>query len=626
MQAYQIIPVHQLQPVPTQAAGGRFARIVARAEACIERIGELIDQGYTCCSATSFGKDSSVVLVLMLEAIRRRVDAGGYVPPAFVTNANTGTENPAMDTYAEAMITELEMYCARHSLPITVVKVQPSITSSFAYGTIGRGKLPVFAGASRSCSVDWKLRPQQKAIKQLLSTLQSPGELVTFVGTRLSESAAREANMRSRGEEEAGRLVINDHGSYNCSIIADWEMEEVWEFLMACDAKRGGPYRTYVDNFDWCLELYKEANEGVCAIITGDGGNKAACGSRFGCATCTVTGERDKSMEAMIASAPEKHGHMEGINAFRNHLINTRWDMGRRDWIGRTHSEANYINVTGTAYSAEMRRELLRYLLTLDVLEEERAEEHDAMMFRGELDATDSNETLRGTTFQFITPKNLLAIDFAWSLSYGFDHAFPALTEWYEIRVLGKRYPIKAVTPVEKGSIPEQRWFKFESWQSPALEMGLQDAYLEATNKDRYPGRPAMRTIRDRYAGKERSIVYYEEADEMEIDSAEAMCLVDDFDEAFYELAKSLDPIDSAKFYLNKGVVKLARGKAADYDEMARRAQFWRRMQRDLGGTDLRSYIRHQSISNAEHEAILESLRAEAAEVDVPNGTMDMFA
>lgn len=626
MQAIQIIPVREFQPVPVPATAGRFGRIVARAETCIERIGELIDQGYTCSSATSFGKDSTVVLVLMLEAIRRRVEAGVYVPPAFVTNANTGTENPAMDTYAEAMITELEMYCARHSLPVTVIKVQPSMTSSFAYATIGRGKLPVFAGASRSCSVDWKLRPQQKALKQLLSTLQNPGELVTFVGTRLSESASREASMRSRGEGVAGQLVINDQGSFNCSIIADWEMEEVWEFLMACEAKRGGPYRTFVDNFDWCLELYKEANEGMCAIITGDGGNKAACGSRFGCAWCTVTGERDKSMEAMISSAPEKHGHMEGINAFRNHLIKTRWDMDRRDWIGRTHSEANYINVTGTAYSAEMRRELLRYLLTLDVLEEERAEEHDAKMFRGELEMTDSNETLRGTTFQFITPKNLLAIDFAWSLSYGFDHAFPALTEWYEIRVLGKRYPIPDITPVEKGVIPEQRWFKFEAWQSPAQEMGLQDAYLEATNKDRYPGRPPMRTIRDRFEGKERSIVYYEEADEMDIDSAEAMCFVDDFDEGFFELAKTLAPTDSAKFYLNRGIVKLARGKAADYDEMARRAQFWRRMQRDLGSTDLRSYIRYNSISNAEHEAILESLKASAAPADAPGDIQDLFA
>lgn len=89
MQAVQIIPARELHPVPTMISAGRFSRIVARAEACIKRIGELIDQGYTCCSAVSFGKDSSVVLTLMLEAIRRRVEAGVYVPPAFVTTANT---------------------------------------------------------------------------------------------------------------------------------------------------------------------------------------------------------------------------------------------------------------------------------------------------------------------------------------------------------------------------------------------------------------------------------------------------------------------------------------------------------------------------------------------------------
>lgn len=85
----------------------------------------------------------------MLGAIRRRVEAGFCVPAAFVTNSNTGTENPSMDIYAKAMITESEVYFTRLGLPITVVKVEPSLTSSFAYATLGRGKLPVFAGASQ---------------------------------------------------------------------------------------------------------------------------------------------------------------------------------------------------------------------------------------------------------------------------------------------------------------------------------------------------------------------------------------------------------------------------------------------------------------------------------------------
>lgn len=68
----------------------------------------------------------------------------------------------------------------------------------------------------------------------------------------------------------------------------------------------------------------------------------------------------------------------------------------------------------------------------------------------------------------------------------------------------------------------------------------------------------------------------------------------------------------------------MAKGKAAEYDAMARRAQFWQRMERDLAGTDLRSYIRHHSISNAEHEQILESMKVEPAMQNL--AISDLFA
>lgn len=608
----QLIPARQVATYSPAPAGARFQGIVSKAEAVITRIGQLIDAGHVLQCACSFGKDSSVVLVLMLETIRRRVAAGHTMPTAYVTHSNTGIENPAMDTYTEAMLAELERYCEANNLPVQIIRVKPSITSSFAYGTLGRGKLPVFAGAQRSCSVDWKLRPQQKAVKQLLATLQNPGELVTLIGTRTAESATRGAMMRERGED-AGALVKTADGFYTCAIIADWEMEHVWELLMACEAKRGGPYQTFTQDFDWCLELYKEANEGMCAIITGDGGNKAACGSRFGCAWCTVTGERDKSMEAMIATAPDKHGHMDGVNRFRNYLINTRWDMSKRDWLGRTYcNKTHAVNVTATAYSADMRRDLLRYLLTLDVLEEERAEEHDARMYRRELADTEYNRTLRGITFQFITAQQLVAIDFAWSLSYGFDHAFPALREWYEIRVLGKRYSIPTIAPVEKGTIPAVGWYQFDSWDSPANEKGLEDAYLETLNRERHPERPATRMIKDRYVGEQRAIVYYEDADELDVDAMDATLFVEGFDQEFLELAKGLELTDSAKYYLHRGMVKLAKGKAAAYDEMARRAQYWNRLEQNLAGTDLRAFVRHHSIRESERAELIATMDAQA--------------
>ena len=531
-----------------------------------------------------------------------------------------------MDTYTEAMLVDLEAYCERHSLPVEVVKVTPSITSSFTYGTIGRGKLPVFAGASRACSIDWKLRPQQKAMKKILATLQNPGELVTLLGTRFSESSIRGSNMRGRGDGGMS-LVPSDLGGYTCAVIADWELTDVWEMLVACEEERQGPYRTFAKDFSWCLELYKDANDGMCAIITGDGGNRSACGSRHGCFSCTATGERDKSMESMISSAPDKHGHLKGINQFRNFLIQTRWDMSRREVLGRKVSKAGYFGVAPSNYSANMRREMLRYLLTLDALEEERAEEHDAAMFRGDIkdQGLEMIQSLRGSTYQIITPKKLLAIEFAWSLSHGFGHAFSALTEWYEIRVLGKRYPIPPVEAVQKTGVPAMCWFKIPEGEGPAYEPGLQDAFIAEANRTQYPERPPMRTIRDRYEGKQRQIVYYDEADEMEIDAAEATLFVEAFDEERYLVSKSFPATESAKILLNHGLVTLGRGKASDYDELARRSQYWGRVQKRLGDRDLGEYLMGNAISDADHKLVLESLDANPVEELEAGQVFDLF-
>lgn len=47
-------------------------------------------------------------------------------------------------------------------------------------------------------------------------------------------------------------------------------------------------------------------------------------------------------------------------------------------------------------------------------------------------------------------------------------------------------------------------------------------------------------------------------------------------------------------------------------------------MARDLAGTDLRSYIRHHSISNAEHEQVLESMKVDSAVQNL--AISDLFA
>lgn len=600
-------------------ANGRFHHIIQKAESVISRIDSLLEEGYLIQCACSFGKDSTVVLVLALEAIRRRIEGGLDCPEVVISHADTGVENPAMSIYAEAMMTDLSAWCSLHRLPVSIDIVKPSITASFAYRILGHGHLPTFSGASRSCSVDWKIRPQQRALQRRLKSLQNPGALISLTGIRLSESSDRRARMKARGEQ-GGHLVRQPEGHYVSAVIADWDLSDVWSLLMACDTRRDGPYQTFVDNFDLCLELYRDANDGACGMIAGEQANRAACGSRFGCATCLVTGERDRSMESMINSAPDRYGHLSGLNRFRNYLEATRYDLSLREWRGRKISDAGYVAIFPNHYSPNMRRDLLRYLLTLDVEEEERAERDDARLFRGELERTALNESLAGPTFQFITPRQLLAIDFIWSLSPGFDHAFPALVEWYEIRELGKRYPVPEIPERRHDPLPPKLWFDtaFQIDEMP----GLQDELTVASNRERHPERPVGRTIPG--PNGDRQVVWYQESDELSIDPVSATLFVDDLED-IYDSCRQFRPTDSARFYLNEGLVSIAKGRGAEYDAMARRAQYWDSLASALNLDTPQEFSAFARLSESGHTACLAALAAACTPKPAPSHTADLF-
>lgn len=590
-----------------QIYSSRFEGIREKAEQVIVHLVSLLEKGYSICTATSFGKDSQSVLVLFLEAMKRARAEGIELPPCFVSHSNTQIENPAMDSYTGEMIQALELYVEREKLPVQVVLAEPSVASSFFYATVGRGKLPRFVDSkARECSVDWKVRPQQKALKKTRKAAGDNRNLVVLVGTRISESASRADRMEKSGQDSVSLIPADQDGVYSNAPIADWGMSDVWELLMACDAERGGPYSTYLPNFQYTLELYKAGNEGMCAVIVGDGGNKAACGSRFGCGICTLTGRKDKSMEAMISSEPEQFGYLEGINRLRNFLVRTQFDFSRREWLQRGISDAGYVAISPDNYSSEMRREILRYMITLDVREEERAEEHSAALCSGDIPDTPQNRRLAHPQFEWVTPKNLLAIDFAWGIHGVFQHAFPALREWYEIRYLGRRYDIPDVDEKQypRKGIPEKRYFFVGTFDHPWKVDGLRNLYSEAVNPYRHPHRPAFGAYKDAETGETRRVTYFEEADELDIDSVEANLFLMEYEDLYFDTL-CLPAQDGVTYLLDRGLVKIGRGQIASYDRISRRSQFWSRLQQKLNVQDVEQYAIKNAISKEEHDQIL---------------------
>lgn len=371
-------------------------------EAAINVVLDLIRKGATLTMALSGGKDSMTTTLLCMEAIRRAKLEGVQQSTHYVTSASTGVENPAMESHLLDIHDEIAAYVWKTTLPIEVKLAHPSIASSFVVSTIGRGTLPRFPENSkhRSCSVDWKVRSQQRLASELLKSATSRGfhEPIAVIGTRFSESAIRAVKMSRRGESSV--VPVRDvNGRLSLSLIAEWELQDVWDLLELFLDPATAPFPTFTDGASIyrLFELYREANEGACGINLGDGGNKAPCGPRFGCWVCTIAGQSDKSMESMLREP--RHQYMRGLNDFRNLLMATQFDLSRRELVGRQISEAGYLPVRPDVYSLAFRRDLLAYLITLDVLEEERAEQMDADICAGRV--PDTRENRRLTTPQF---------------------------------------------------------------------------------------------------------------------------------------------------------------------------------------------------------------------------------
>jgi DNA sulfur modification protein DndC len=574
-------------------------------ETAIEVLLGLIRKGHSLVSAVSFGKDSSCVVVLMVEAVRRAV-AEGIFARHFITTSSTGVENPAMEAHALRCQDEIRAFCDEHGLPIEVHTVFPSLASSFVVSTVGRGTLPRFPenGKVRSCSSSWKVAPQQRLAAELSEQVQQENgrETVTIIGTRLEESVNRKERMIARGES-ATTPVRNDDGHLVLSIIAQWTLDDVWEMVHAIASPSNSPYPVPLsaESIERLFTLYKDANENTCGVVLGDGGNRSVCNGRTGCWSCCVIGDKDKSMASMLLDS--KYAYMQPLNDLRNLLMAAQFDFETRELIGRTVSKAGYLAVRPDVYSYNFRQELLWYLLSIDADERDRAEQMENDIATGILEDTPDNRMLSSPMFENVSLRQLALVDFQWSMHCFASSAFPALSIWHEVNVLGRRVKVPTRFKAPKIAIPTKRWFKVGNFDHDALPSeGLRSYENELWNKHRFPDR--MFTHRE--VNGER-VVWFEEDDNLTIDAEEACAFITcTFPEMFLDV-RAVPAIEGARWWLNEGIVKLPKGQAARYQEIAKRNQYFYNLasKLNLSPNELNSYLVNNSITNAEHEKLL---------------------
>jgi len=114
-----------------------------------------------------------------------------------------------------------------------------------------------------------KVEPLNKLKRQLRKAIAAEAgmkpkevEIVSIIGTRFDESAARTRGMTERGESATDAVDAMDDGQLVLSPIAHFSTMEVFEFI---GYVRSEKIKTY-DRWDNLVELYRDANNGDCMV------------------------------------------------------------------------------------------------------------------------------------------------------------------------------------------------------------------------------------------------------------------------------------------------------------------------------------------------------------------------
>lgn len=601
-------------PCCAEVIGDRVPDSKTIQEEGIETLLDLIRRQHSLHLRFSAGKDSTACAVLMIEAVRRAL-AEGISTTHYVSGSSTGIENPVMEMHLLEVQHEMREHFRKHGMPIEVHLTHPSIASSFIVTTVGRGTLPRFPENSkaRQCAADWKYYPARRLAAELEARAneQTGREMVTLIGTRFQESKSRRTRMQGRGES-AKTPVRGESGELVLSLIADWSLSNVWQTLEMLLEPETSPYIAAIsqESVHRLFTIYQDANDGMCGIVLGDAGNKQPCGARMGCAFCTLSGSEDKSMESMLSL--ERNAFMRPLNDFRNLLMATQFDMDTRDLIGRTVSDAGYLPIRPDVYSYDFRQSMLQYLLSMDANERDRAEEMEAAILTGRVADTKENRLMASACFELVSLQQLALIDWHWSNHYQASEAFPALAIWYQVNVLGRRYAIPKSSKAPKLTIPTTRWIKVGRFDHLVPSEGMGSAENEIWNPYRHPDRIFCHRV---VSGKKTT--WFNETDQLNVD-AEKACAFITCTYPNMSIECNLMPAStSAAFWLNEGIVSLPVGHAQRYQEIALRNRYFANLslRLDLSPDDLKEYVMKNSITNAEHSALLPK-----------NPQLDMFA
>lgn len=493
--------------------------------------------------AYSGGKDSSILVALVLTTAREMKERGEAVMPLTIVHSNTGVENPEITELARSEMVKMKAYADKHGLKLTINVGKPTLSASWAVKVIGGRGIPSFPDGQTSCSVDWKVAVNTRlltaAYKQLRKT-EDIADVVVMTGVREDESIIRDMRIKKRGEVAEG-LWENEDGQLRASPILDWTVDDVWLHIGYCNAGVEDSFSDFAD----VMRVYASAGGSSCVVVADmrTANNKTACGARFGCWACVKT-QNDRSMDTLIASDEQRYGHMKPLAALRNYISNTQYDWSKRQFVTRTIDAEGFITIGADTYSPNMLADLLAYTLTAQV----------------------------ESGVSIIDYATLVAIDARWAM-YGLLPPFAGLKIYFDVMDGNlKRAPVverhpKTPTPSIGKIYVGRQW---EYIEGPNSLSGLRDTSRE------FHGEACGLDLRVLSNGN--MVIDDERDDGIEVDPEGAMDFVEFFGREMVQQHCRMDHPDWAAgymTYLGYGTLAIAKGRSAQADGILRRTR-WR--------------------------------------------------
>lgn len=385
-----------------------------------QTIQRLIRDGNALFLAVSFGKDSSVMLALVIHAMirLRESEPETELTDVVILHSNTGVENPVLEQHAMAELARLERFAREQQLPITVQLAQPSLANNYLVGLIGGRCVLTTALTGRQCSQDLKVVPINRAKRKILNSLDKRygGRVITLLGKRYDESSSRKTRMLERGENPTSPVEIN--GQQVLCSIADWSLDDLYWVIAKV---RNGQLGPMYSDFDSLISVYRSINEGECIVFAVEEGKASSkpCGAgRGGCWTCAAV-SKDSAMQSILADQENDYSYLKRLNDFRDYMVYHHDNPSKRTWLSRSVHDDGTITIAPNAYSPEHCERLLQFALSIQA---------------------DEDRASKGSPrFSLLTLDEVLAIATYWS-RYGYNFGHRALEIWYEIEVEGQRY------------------------------------------------------------------------------------------------------------------------------------------------------------------------------------------